>query len=1171
MGKEKQKQEHEREPKQGGKSKRRHPMLNCLFVLMIGLAALLLVVGLFHRAIIRLAIHQAAQQFAKQNKLEIDFTISGSFFTNFELTDLEIDALPGSTFPLKHVEVGLLESEYDLWTLYHERDLRTAVEKVVLHDTKVVIKPPEVMGGAKKRPPKNPDAAPAPFLIPNLPRNVEVRNLSVILLKAGTDDLNQARLRLAGAHLELGENQSGTLGAREVQFPATNTNLRPVKMDVKLGRSRVDLRGVKVGTYVMIDGMALDLGGEEAGPMGLSFRGRFFEARGEGTVQFWRGEEPDLRASVAFADINLTALGRVFARYPIPAGKLELFQLQVGGNPNKPRTLGGNLWLELRDAVYEGHRLETLSARMNLRDGMASMPYFTAESGKNFINLTAQAILPEEGWDLKDFRAMLSFRLSAFELEEIAEKHGLDAGGRFVARGEAVLEDARLKEGSAAISGSLLRWGERRFGSMRLDLAADHQGVQVDHLLWWMPGRFSFTLEGYAGFEPPHPYQVALDGRFLELAYLEDLIHPESEVKWVDSGSGGIHLEGQGAALDPESHDLELTVETENLSVDLPEDASRSGVAQSLAGRQDFGIDLQARLKNARLEVTRFLIAGRGRNLVKLQGEVPLQIPPEKDPDAPPLFDELTPVNVQAEIDELDSTTVEALTGLSLPVTGIVSLKLDLSGSLNEPAGELLLAAREVTLHELELDLDPAELDLRAVYEEDGAAAFNLQARQSLFDEPLALRGRTKLNLNEVLAKGKLDLDQPLALRMTLPPTDLSAVGDVLPGVESIEGGIVGMDAAITGSLKEPKLEGQIELRADAVRPEKTEFPEAQGIESVIELDQKEIRVRQLRAILAGGVFAMSGVIDITELTDPAFDLRFESREALLVRNQATTIRANTNLSVQGRMEKADLSGEIVLVHSDYQLDVNFLPNLRGAPPPIPPQNRRTKRPSFRGTFLENWNLDVAFRSPPNDPFRIRGNFARGSLMPELQLVGPGRNIQLQGDIDVREFTLVFPFSELRAAGGTVKPNPDNILDPFMNVTLQTRMQGYLVNVLLTGTLSNPQPRFSSVPPLSQEQIATLLATGSVEGTLEGGEGAGAQRALTYVLREIYRRLTGNRRFIDEGLLNGRLSIRSEGANPSTGAERTTATLELSDRYEVRTSVETDGSFRGVLQYLIRF
>src|SRR5207244_4579968 len=175
--------------------------------------------------------------------------------------------------------------------------------------------------------------------------------------------------------------------------------------------------------------------------------------------------------------------------------------------------------------------------------------------------------------------------------------------------------------------------------------------------------------------------------------------------------------------------------------------------------------------------------------------------------------------------------------------------------------------------------------------------------------------------------------------------------------------------------------------------------------------------------------------------------------------------------------------------------NIDLIPiGLPGRPAPEPPSER--PQISFPNPPLRDWKFDVAIKT--KDPVLIRGNLATGGAIADIKLGGTGLRPQLQGTVRLENVEATLPFSRLEVSQGFLYFDPSDSFNPKIDLHGTSVIRDYTVRVYVYGNSLSPQAIFTSEPPLPQEEIISLLATGTTRQVLAGTrkvvDGRGVQR-----------------------------------------------------------------------------
>lgn len=401
-----------------------------------------------------------------------------------------------------------------------------------------------------------------------------------------------------------------------------------------------------------------------------------------------------------------------------------------------------------------------------------------------------------------------------------------------------------------------------------------------------------------------------------------------------------------------------------------------------------------------------------------------------------------------------------------------------------------------------------------------------------------------------------------------LPRLDLSRFIALVPAARSITGVVTGNVRAV-GTLGKPDLSGGLELAGGSLRFVNDMLPDITGITGVAEFGIDQATLRSLRATIAGGTLEASGSFAIKSRE---IDLRARGSSLPLVRNEGLIVRANADLRATGAFDRATLSGSVSLVDSLLFRDIEILPigmPFTGpAAASLPKIDTESPTAAIPAPFA-NWPLDV--RLTTAEPLLIRGNLATGRILGDLRVGGTLADPRPNGTVRLLRGRAVLPFSTLAVPEAVLTFTPANGLDPIIEARGTAEPRPYTVNLFAYGRLSDPQIVLSSTPPLPQNEIMTLLATGTTTRGLEDPQMASA-RALQLFAEEVRRGRVplGNQLRPLLGLLD-KVDFTLAESDPYSSDKFSTATLKLHDRWYLFAGMGDEGNTRMFAIWRLRF
>jgi autotransporter translocation and assembly factor TamB len=562
-----------------------------------------------------------------------------------------------------------------------------------------------------------------------------------------------------------------------------------------------------------------------------------------------------------------------------------------------------------------------------------------------------------------------------------------------------------------------------------------------------------------------------------------------------------------------------------------------------------------------RLEVPSLTVWLKDQRVAVVTGSVPMGGAVPLDPDAP--------VAMRGQFDTLDLDRLGANLGRTLPVRGVVSGRADFSGTLRTLEGTLAAEMRGVrpTGNPVQ-NLDAAEVTLKAVLERGRLTVEGSALQRPL--QPLSVQASAPVDTAGLAQNPAAVRNIPLTGRIRLAQSSLAFLPGWVPALKSVTG-TASLEATLGGTIGRPEWKASASVAVPEARLTGASLPSVRDVVIRIRGDEKRVVVEEAGVMLAGGRLRVVGAADLAKLADPVLDLRLLAEQILVVRDENLSLRANADIVCRGPVSRAAVNGNIDFVRGRVFKEIEFLPLSlpNQLPPPPPPTTLARSGPPALPPPFDAWALDLAIRT--RDPIRLMGNVARGNVVADLRLAGTGARPVLTGRATLEQMWVRLPFSRLNITKGAIVFTEDKPFDPQIDVLGESITDGRMVQVAVQGRALDPRVRLTSSPPLSEGDIASLLATGVTTGDLgtRGDEAAG--RAAFVLLQQTYRRMFRNSRLVRDDAEPPRLSFQFAlfGSDPSRRG--LSAVYELNPRWRVISRVGEAGTFRGLLHYLIRF
>jgi autotransporter translocation and assembly factor TamB len=461
-------------------------------------------------------------------------------------------------------------------------------------------------------------------------------------------------------------------------------------------------------------------------------------------------------------------------------------------------------------------------------------------------------------------------------------------------------------------------------------------------------------------------------------------------------------------------------------------------------------------------------------------------------------------------------------------------------------------------------NFEPATFDMTAQVKDN---KLNVNGKlQHAKIQPLEITAQLPFDAARVAREGLADAT-PVSARVHLPRSSVNFIRQFVPDIEQLDGDAA-LDVVVSGTIGNPQLTGSGDITINVARASDPTIPAVTNFKLRASFARDALTLEQFGGELSGGKFSVSGGVRFPRLTQPIIDLTFKADSALVARSDALTARVDADVKVTGPLASASVTGTVATTNSHFLKNIDLLPiGLPGRPPPEPPSSRTTL--SFPNPPLRDWKFDVALKT--KEPFKIAGNMAHGGAVADLHLVGTGLHPGISGMVRLENVEATLPFSRLEIAYGFLYFDPSDSLNPKLDLHGTSVMRDYIIHVYVYGSSLAPEAVFSSEPPLPQEEIISLLATGTTREELTGNNNVLAGRAATLLVQQLYRKIFKKGAATESNNLFDRLDVDIGQTDPRTGQRQAAARFKINDHFVLMGDVDVAGGYRGMVKYLIRF
>ncbi len=316
-------------------------------------------------------------------------------------------------------------------------------------------------------------------------------------------------------------------------------------------------------------------------------------------------------------------------------------------------------------------------------------------------------------------------------------------------------------------------------------------------------------------------------------------------------------------------------------------------------------------------------------------------------------------------------------------------------------------------------------------------------------------------------------------------PADLAVRGSVnlailqLYSSDLLARGNATVQAAVKGSLRDPQLNGRMELKNASLYL--ADLPN--GIDNAngsVIFDRNRATIEKLSAETGGGKIFFAGFVELSDILTYRLQAEAEQVRVRYPEDLSTTFSAK--LALNGTSDASTLSGSITLNRAAFNPRSDLAGLMALAAKPVP-------APASPNEYLRGMQFDVRIDSGPN--FEFQTSLTRDvEAEVDLRLRGSPIRPVLLGAISVNQGEIQLFGNRYTVDRGDIRfLNPVKI-EPTFDMDLETKARGIVVNISFSGTLQKLNVNYSSDPPLQPRDIIALLAVGRNPTTL-GSTAAG--------------------------------------------------------------------------------
>jgi translocation and assembly module TamB len=295
--------------------------------------------------------------------------------------------------------------------------------------------------------------------------------------------------------------------------------------------------------------------------------------------------------------------------------------------------------------------------------------------------------------------------------------------------------------------------------------------------------------------------------------------------------------------------------------------------------------------------------------------------------------------------------------------------------------------------------------------------------------------------------------------------------------------GKANLDVRVRGTSARPNMTGRVAI--EHLSLSNIDLPGAlSDVNGSLVFNQSRLEIEKLTGHIGGGPVEFAGYIGYANainfnITSQGSDIRF--------RYAGISLTANQELRLQGTLKNATVSGDITITRFAQIPSADLAAAFANTSAPVP----------NAASPLNNLHLDIHVRSAPE--LTVQTTLAKLSGDADLRVRGTAVNPVLLGRVNIAQGDLKINGQKYFLERGDMTfANPVRI-DPILDVEATTRVRDFDITIGLHGTMERLLTTYRSDPPLSSEDIVSLLAFGRTQQeysmATSGGSGGGLGEA----------------------------------------------------------------------------
>jgi translocation and assembly module TamB len=279
------------------------------------------------------------------------------------------------------------------------------------------------------------------------------------------------------------------------------------------------------------------------------------------------------------------------------------------------------------------------------------------------------------------------------------------------------------------------------------------------------------------------------------------------------------------------------------------------------------------------------------------------------------------------------------------------------------------------------------------------------------------------------------------------------------------------LSATVGGTLRQPKIDGLIQIRRGLIYPNTNNLPDGlSGVNGTIKFDGNRATIERLTARSGGGEVSALGFVSFGNNAPVVYRLEAQAAGVRIRYAGGISVTGNSTLRLTGTSASSLLSGTITVtkVTLNPNTDLGSLIAASSAPTPMPVGKQ---------DFASGLQLDIHVESAAN--MQVNTSLSENiEAEIDLRLRGKPSYPSLLGKISANQGTIKIFGANYAINRGEVSFITPVKIEPVLDLDVQTQARGISVDITVSGTPGRLNINYRSDPPLQPRDIIALLAVG---------------------------------------------------------------------------------------------